>query len=287
MLKMDYLPSHVSKLPFCNLFAKLVSEITDLLPTIWSAQLFSNRLKQLDISLLIETIFVTIAAILAIAAFNGNPSLSGAGWFITPGTLVAAAIIPTAIKKRRFAKIGFNIKQIRYSLSVLGWTCIFVFPAIFFGCSLLRSCGLNLPLRPVLPEGQNLAYWIFYQFMYVAVAEEVFFRGYVQGNILRLIRTVESEQYRLQQSPTLQSRRRSIAMATGRYGDGMWISILLSAACFAAAHIIVQGQIISVWTFLPGLILGWLFIRTKSLLAPILFHGLANICYFMIAIVLA
>ena len=58
-----------------------------------------------------------------------------------------------------------------------------------------------------------------------------------------------------------------------------WADTGVCAACFVAAHVIIQGQIVSVLTFLPGLVLGWLFIRTKSLLAPILFHGLANVCY--------
>ena len=101
--------------------------------------------------------------------------------------------------------------------------------------------------------------------MYVAVAEEVFFRGFLQGNILRLMNTVMTRRHSLQR----------------------WISIVISAACFAAAHMIVQGQIISVLTFLPGLVLGWLFIRTKSLLAPILFHGLANMSYYVMAGVFA
>jgi membrane protease YdiL (CAAX protease family) len=101
--------------------------------------------------------------------------------------------------------------------------------------------------------------------MYVAVAEEVFFRGFLQSNILRLTNTMAGNRFRFQQ----------------------WISICVSAACFAAAHIIVQGQIISALTFLPGLVLGWLFIRTKSLLAPILFHGLANMGYYVMAGVFA
>ena len=97
--------------------------------------------------------------------------------------------------------------------------------------------------------------------MYVAVAEEVFFRGYVQNNILKLTNPGKDGQSRLWN----------------------WLSIVLSAACFAVAHIIVFGQIILVLTFLPGLVLGWLFIRTKSLIAPILFHGLANTCYCLMA----
>jgi len=260
MLKMGYLSSQVSRFPFCDLFAKRRPRIANLPAIIESAQILGDKLKRLDISLLIETVLVTTTTILAIGAFNSS-FLPVAAWFMAPGILVAAAIIPTAIKTRKFPKIGFNVKQIRNSLVVLGWTCMVVFPATFFGCWLLKSYGLDFPLRPVLPEGQNWACWLFYQFMYVAVAEEVFFRGYVQGNIFRLTSTMKLEQCGLQQ----------------------WISITLSAACFAAAHIIVTGKIISVLTFLPGLILGWLFTRTRSLLAPILFHGLANICYFLMA----
>ncbi len=140
-----------------------------------------------------------------------------------------------------------------------------VFPAVFCSFVLLKSYGLNLPLRPVLSQNQEWVSWVLYQFMYVAVAEEVFFRGYVQGNILRLINAV-------------MARRRMLQC---------WVSIVISAACFAAAHMIIQGRIISALTFLPGLVLGWLFIRTKSLLAPILFHGLANMGYYVMAGVFA
>jgi len=242
---------------FC-LFSKVSTE--KLQPIRRSAQFFSDRLEKLDISLLIETFLVTIAAILAIMAFSKN-FFPGDAWFVAPGILVGAAIIPTVIKKRKFSGIGFSVSRIRHSLVVLGWTCVVVFPSLFAGLWLLGYYGLSLPLRPILPEGQSLACWILYQFLYVAVAEEVFFRGYVQGNVLRLLSVTGLSHFGLQQ----------------------WISITLSAAFFAAAHIIVGGQIISILTFVPGLILGWLFVRTGSLLAPILFHGLANICYFLIA----
>ena len=54
-------------------------------------------------------------------------------------------------------------------------------------------------------------------------------------------------------------------------------AVLLIAAILAI--IILQGRIVSILMFLPGLILGWRFIRTKSLLAPVLFHVPANTCY--------
>jgi len=129
----------------------------------------------------------------------------------------------------------------------------------------MRYWGLELPLRAAIPPAQGWFCWLFYQFMYVGVAEEVFFRGYVQNNILRSTSSI------------VQERRRPL----------QWIIIIISAACFAAAHTIVQGEIMAVLTFLPGLVLGWLFVRTRSLLAPILFHGLANVYYFCVTAMLA
>lgn len=246
MLKMNYPSRQLS--------------VANPLPTIGSAPFFSISLKRLNATLVIETAMVTIAAILAIKVLDKN-SLSRAAWFVGPGIFIAAALIPTAIKGNKFPKIGLDARQIKLTLRVLCWTCVVIFPAMFCGLWLLRFYGLHLPLQPVPPQGQGWVGWLLYQFMYVSVAEEVFFRGYVQNNILRSTSAITQERRRLLQ----------------------WISIIISAGCFAAAHIIVQGKIISVLIFLPGLILGWLFIRTRSLLAPILFHGLANTYYFCVA----
>ncbi len=117
----------------------------------------------------------------------------------------------------------------------------------------------------MLPQGQGWVGRLFYEFMYVAVAEEVFFRGYVQDNILRATSPTLGELPRLQR----------------------WMSIVISAGCFAIAHVVVEGQIISALTFLPGLVLAWLFVKTNTLLAPILFHGLANTCYIAMAVMFA
>ncbi len=234
--------------------------IANSLPTAESVPLFTKGLKRFNISLLTETTLVTIAAILAIRLLAAS-SISNASWLVNPGILIAAALIPTAIRRVEFTKIGLNTKQIGPAILVVCKTCVVVFPALFAGLWLLKSFGLGLPLQPVPSKEQNWISWLFYQFMYVAVAEEVFFRGYVQNNILRLTNPGKDGQCRLWK----------------------WLSIVLSGACFAVAHIIVQGRLILVLTFLPGLVLGWLFIRTRSLLAPILFHGLANACYLLMA----
>ena len=236
--------------------------IVKLPPATESVPLFTKGLKRFNIFLLTETALVTIAAILAIRLL-ATSSISNAAWLVNPGILVVAALVPTAIRRAEFAEIGLNIRQIGLTLLVVCRTCVVVFSALFAGLWLLKSFGLGLPLQPVQPKEQSWISWLFYQFMYVAVTEEVFFRGYVQNNILKLTKPGKDGQRRLWK----------------------WLSILLSAACFAVAHIIIQGRIMLVLTFLPGLICGWLFIRTKSLLAPILFHGLANTCYCVMAAV--
>jgi membrane protease YdiL (CAAX protease family) len=215
------------------------------------------------ISLMVETaivLTVTVAFIrILVAGTNSNVA-----WIAVPAVLVIAALAPIIIRADDFAKIGIKSEQVKFSLIMVTRVCVVAFPALLLGLLILKSLGLALPLQPSPSHGQGWIYWLIYQFMYVAVAEEVFFRGYVQGNILRFINTLKFGRYRI----------KSI------------VCIVLSATCFAAAHVIVHGQMVSAVTFLPGLILGWLFIRTGSLLAPILFHGLANTFYCMLAMTL-
>ena len=237
--------------------------IANSLPPFEPALYVEERPGGFDLSLLIETTLAVILALLVIKVIGASSAL-GADWLIVPGILLFAAFIPTAVKKREFPEFGFNIRQMKDSLVVLGWTCVVLLPLTFCGLWVLKSCELKPPLPPVLSQGQGWAYWLFYQFMYIALSEEVFFRGYVQSNILKLTTPAMNKLPRLHQ----------------------WTSIVISAACFTVAHIIVQAQVISVLIFLPGLVLGWLFIRARSLLAPILFHGLANASYLVMAIVL-
>jgi membrane protease YdiL (CAAX protease family) len=119
-----------------------------------------------------------------------------------------------------------------------------------------------MPLSPIIPEGRWFS-WLAYQFMYVAVAEEIFFRGYFQSNVLSLL---------------------TISVQKSRAFSEI-ISIIISAIVFAISHCLILGSLMPIITFLPGLIFGWLLVKTKSLLAPVLFHGLANVMYGLIAVV--
>lgn len=225
----------------------------------WLEEPHISMPERSDACLLIETALVLIIAVLAVKCINFRP-ISEVSWLLGPLILVIAAFVPTKIRHRKFADFGLTRRQIPKDFVVLFRTCLAVFPLAFFGLWVLESYGIGLSRPSAIPQEQGWFGLLFYQFMYVALAEEVFFRGYLQCNILKLAQPITDR----------------------RLWVKKWISIVLSAACFAFAHVIVQGRITSILTFLPGLVLGWLFIRTGSLLAPVLFHGLANICYIII-----
>lgn len=211
-----------------------------------------------------ETLLVTVGAIAVIRLLHANGA-AGLQWLAIPAVLVTAALVPAWIRHRDFPRLGLDRAHTGVVVHSLGRTCLCVFPAVFLVLWLLTRLDMPLPLRPLVPERQGWCAWLLYQFFYVAVAEELFFRGYVQANMLTWLRTC----------------RRLPARMPAQ------IAIIISAACFALAHVFVQGRMIALLTFLPGLILAWLFLRTDTLLAPILFHGLANVSYGVMAMTLA
>lgn len=216
-----------------------------------------------SMGLAVETIIVTTGAVMILAALHASGA-SILQSIAIPGVLVTAALVPACLQRREFPRIGFDLDHAWRTLRAVALAGVCVFPAVFLGLWLLATLNLPLPLRPIIPKSQSWLAWLVYQFFYVAVAEEVFFRGYVQANAAQLLDRSTQLPRAVQQS----------------------LAVVVSAGCFALAHVIVQGQIISLLTFLPGLLFAWLFLRTGTLLAPILFHGLANVSYAVLAMLL-
>ena len=215
------------------------------------------------VPLLIEMVCVTIVTIWLIKLLRNSFNSRGA-WFLAPFLFIVAAVVPTRLRKRSFAEIGLRIGRLGLILRVLCAACVIAFPLLFAGVFLLKHFEVQLPLCPVIPEKRWFS-WLAYQFMYVAVAEEMFFRGYFQSNVLRLL------------TMSVQKKRAFLEL----------IGIIVSATVFAISHSVLLGSVMPIITFFPGLIFGWLLVKTKSLLAPVLFHGSANVCYAFIGAVLA
>jgi membrane protease YdiL (CAAX protease family) len=224
--------------------------------------IFGGRLRHIDRPfnrLSLELILVTITTVSLVSIADSN--LSGPwAWLVVPGILAAAALIPTTIRKIGLSEIGLNLYHIRRSLRLTGIACLATLPITYAGLYLLQHYNISAPMVPKAPSGLWIN-WILYQIMYVAAVEELFFRGYLQSSLLRMVSAASSKYTRIW------------PMAT----------VIISAVVFALAHVILAHSILSALTFFPGVILGWLFLRTRSLIAPILFHALANLSYALMA----
>jgi len=209
-----------------------------------------------------ELVLITVTALWLVSCLK-NISTTPWSWLSLPAVLIGAALLPAVIRGEKPAAISLNPDKIGYSLKLLAITSLVLFPIAFGGLLLLRSLGTSFPLIPIIEKG-SWVNWILYQFMYVAVAEEIFFRRYMLGNLLQL----------------------ETKLSIRNPGLWQWITVGISAAAFALAHVILLDNLLSVLTFFPALVMGWLFVRTRSLLAPVLFHGLANSFYAITAMIL-
>jgi membrane protease YdiL (CAAX protease family) len=117
------------------------------------------------------------------------------------------------------------------------------------------SLGLVVSLIVLLPyyllfggTGKTItSYALIFQILAVSLPEEFFFRGFLQDSIGKSFRAV------------------------------FLVSLLFSLAHLPKA--IFMGEWISLLSFFPSLIMGWLYMKTNNILPGVLFHFLANLVY--------
>ena len=91
-------------------------------------------------------------------------------------------------------------------------------------------------------------------FVVVALPEEFFFRGYLQGRLAEI----------------WPARRTLLGAPVG-------LALVVASALFALCHLAVQWQPTTLAVFFPGLVFGWMRARTGSVLAGSLFHAVCNL----------
>ena len=102
------------------------------------------------------------------------------------------------------------------------------------------------PSPPPL-EGGGWGRGIIFQLLLVSLPEEFFFRGFLQDSIGRNFRAV------------------------------LIVSLLFSIAHLPKA--VFLGEWVSLFSFFPSLIMGWLYMKTNNILPGTIFHLLANLVY--------
>jgi membrane protease YdiL (CAAX protease family) len=184
--------------------------------------------------------------------------------------LVAAVflVLPQIMLRRRGADIetyGFTTRPRRIGLTIAAVAIVGVLPLFVVGFVYYHraicawhpqwapsSCYRILHPHFRLPPDFPLL--VAAQLIVIALPEELFFRGYIQGRL----------EDAFPPSRTLLGAKVGVA----------WI---LTAAVFGLGHFLVTFEPQMLTRFFPGLLFGWMFARTRSILAGTLFHAACNL----------
>lgn len=110
---------------------------------------------------------------------------------------------------------------------------------------------------PVIAHGRDwtwLLWLLLTQLVVIGLPEEAFFRGYVLGRLL-----------------CIWPARRTLL------GAPFGLAHVVSAALFAAIHLVATPSAHRLLVFFPGLLFAWLASRARTTIAPTVHHALANV----------
>jgi membrane protease YdiL (CAAX protease family) len=176
-----------------------------------------------------------------------------AGSVIIPALWGLGAVLPLRAGEGDLLTFGMTGRHVKRNLIYFLLSSLVVFPLFALGFRLYVKWGFYLPVTTPF-EGVPIHQWLLYNFLAVALFEELFFRGFVQGRFENWAK---------------------VRFLNPR--NVFWVPILVSASLFALAHVAVYLDTLRMAVFFPGLLFAWLRARTGSLLAPILSHGSANL----------
>lgn len=211
------------------------------------------QLKIKSVSAIIESASIFVFAILLINATGSVSFLERHSALIIPSVFLYLSVLVSFIFRRDAKEYGFTLEGWSGDLLYVAIFMLIFFPAVYGAYWVYRQFYHPAVFHFRLPD----KFWLlmFYHILVVGLSEEAFFRGYLQrrlsdgieGNCLELLKIKIS-----------------------------W-ALLIANILFTLTHIIVLGQFWRINVFLPGLAFGWLREQRKSLVAPVLFHGLSNV----------
>jgi len=194
---------------------------------------------------LLETIAATAAMACVIRSL-----FEAKAWQVALGAavLIYLPLALLALRRLPMAEHGFALVAWRRGGRWLLWSILLVlvpFDLAMISYHLLAGRPFGLTLTGLSAASA------FYQLAIIVVPEELFFRGYLQG------------------------RLRSWSCARGL--ESAVVPIVLTAALFALAHVLVEASWLRAAVFFPGLVMGWLRERSGGMAASAGFHWLANL----------
>lgn len=178
---------------------------------------------------------------------------------LTVAPLIYLPLLVILYRQEPLARYGLTLSHTGRALGLTVLAIVIVFPPFALGFHayqrFVRSpfAWFNWLLHT--PQaGPWLLKSFFWQFFFVALPEEFFYRGYLQERLNALF----SGRCRL-------------------FGTAVGVALPASSAFFALHHFLITPVPQGLLVFFPALLFGWLWEATGSLLAPGLFHAVCNL----------
>ena len=186
--------------------------------------------------------------------------------------LIFLALPQLLLRKRgNIERYGFTTAPLGLGLVIAGVAIVVVLPLftagfvalLHLGCAVAPAWVPGACARVLHPHWRLPGdFWLQVpaQLVVVALPEELFFRGYVQGRLEEAL------------PPTFEL-----------WGAKLGWAWLLTAALFALGHYFVTFEPQMLTRFFPGLAFGWMYARTRSILPSTIFHAACNLLMAVLA----
>jgi CAAX protease family protein len=221
--------------------------------------------------LLVEILAVTLLswAVTLLALLGGRSSLlpASAAPLLALAPLIYFPLGLLLYRGEPLAAYGVTLSHPWRALALTALAIVVLFPPFALASHVYRQVFLPFDARPGrtpfawidwLSEAPQAGSWLFqaffWQFCFVALAEEFFYRGYLQGRLNLVL-----------------GGRRQV------FGAPVGAALPIGSALFALHHLLVGSVPQDLLVFFPALAFGWLREVTGSLLAPALFHAACNV----------
>jgi membrane protease YdiL (CAAX protease family) len=175
----------------------------------------------------------------------------------TPVLFLYGPFVLAIIGKRSAASWGLTLGDPWNGTRLALGTAAIVLPVFVLGYYVFWGWFVG---RTIIPfSGDALLSTGIWALVGIALPEEVFFRGWMQSRL--------GEFY-----------DGGVKILGAKIGP----AILISSALFTLTHLVTNPDPIRLAVFFPSLIFGWLRARTGSVLAPVLFHWLADLAVILL-----
>lgn len=208
-----------------------------------------------------------LATGLASLLYNVGQSVPFIHRNLHPMVALIFLVLPQLVLRKRgnIERYGFTTQPLGLGLLLAAIGILIVLPLFAVGfVVVVRAACTHAPsmvpgscfraFHPVWRLPGDFPMQVAAQLVVVALPEELFFRGYVQGRL----------EDALPPTRTL-------------WGARVGWAWLLGAALFGLGHFLVTFEPQMLSRFFPGLAFGWMFARTRSILASTIFHAACNL----------